>query len=138
MVNNDWLSTGSNWKDAGISALAGFGNAYERPGQYYVQANWRGDGIADTGLGYMRNPNYRDYVSAARAMVRLAQLAGNKNKNKESQLVKPMYDLKGNLYNEPFAGYNEGGLFTTDGVKGGTPFTTNFAPLEINKPNWLK
>ena len=117
---------------------SGIGELLTSPGQYYVQANWRGNGIANTGLGYLADPSYRDPFSAGRALARLSELAGNKNKNQEGQLVRPMYDLKGNLYNEPFAGYNEGGLFTTGGVKGGTPFTTNFAPLEINKPDWLK
>lgn len=34
----------------------------------YVSANWAGNGLARTGIGYMRNPNYRDYTSAGQAL----------------------------------------------------------------------
>jgi hypothetical protein len=34
----------------------------------YMTANWAGNGLARTGIGYMLNPNYRDYVSAGQAL----------------------------------------------------------------------
>ena len=34
----------------------------------YMTANWAGNGLAKTGIGYMINPNYRDYVSAGQAL----------------------------------------------------------------------
>ena len=81
MNNNfsNWLSSGNRWKDALIGGVTGFGQAFQQPGKYYVQANWAGNGLARTGLGYMANPNYRDYFSGGRALSAL----GNLNKNIE-------------------------------------------------------
>lgn len=64
----NWNTTGSNWKDAMVGALSGFGQSGfgdSGKGNYYVKANWKGDGLADTGLGYMQNPNHKDLSSMA-------------------------------------------------------------------------
>ena len=34
----------------------------------YMTANWAGNGLAKTGIGYIINPSYRDYVSAGQAL----------------------------------------------------------------------
>ena len=48
---------------SGIGDMIG-GNKYIP----YITANWAGNGLAKTGIGYMVNPNYRDYVSAGQAL----------------------------------------------------------------------
>lgn len=53
-------STGNRLKDYGIGAAVGLGNLLNNPGQYYVKANWRGKGLADTGLGYIANQAYQN------------------------------------------------------------------------------
>ena len=34
----------------------------------YMTANWAGNGLAKTGIGYIINPSQRDYVSAGQAL----------------------------------------------------------------------
>lgn len=61
-LNNgkDLWSTGNRAKDIFGGAVIGLSNLSNRPGQYYVKSNWKGGGLADTGLGYIANQNYQN------------------------------------------------------------------------------
>lgn len=56
---------------------SGVGELFNNPGTYYVQANYRGNGLANTGLGFMGNPYSRDYASAGQALAAEAALRRN-------------------------------------------------------------
>ena len=60
--NDLWktVSTGNRLKDLGIGTLFGLADSINNPGEYYVRANYKGDGLADTGIGYISNNKYRD------------------------------------------------------------------------------
>ena len=70
---------------------SGAGELLSKPGQYYVQANWKGNGLANTGLGYMADSTYRDPFSAGKALASLANL--NRGIQQEEQ------DNNNSLYN---------------------------------------
>lgn len=56
-IGKDWLSSGSNLRDA-ITGL--FGGLGSNKGRYYSYAHWKGDGLADTGIGYLANDKAED------------------------------------------------------------------------------
>ena len=59
----------------GLGAIAGLAQAFSPGrGQYYVKANYKGNGLADTSLGYMMN---YDYKNPAGGVMALSQLFGN-------------------------------------------------------------
>lgn len=62
LLNNnygkDLYTTGNYGKDVGVGLLSSLNYAVNKPGKYYVKANYKGNGLADTGLGYMTNQNY--------------------------------------------------------------------------------
>lgn len=60
---------------AGIAALT------QSPGTYYVQANWKGNGLANTGLGYTANPNYANPYD-------VGQMLSSLQKQKDWRLTK--------------------------------------------------
>ena len=51
---NKSLSTGSTWKDLMLGGLGGLASQLDRgKGNYYVMANYKGNGLADSGMGYL-------------------------------------------------------------------------------------
>lgn len=58
---------------------SGVGELLSPQGQYYIMSNWKGNGLANTGLGYLRNPNSRDYTSAGQALAALGNLKNKDN-----------------------------------------------------------
>lgn len=97
------ISTGNPLKDILISGVAGLGEGLNPRGKYYVQSNWRGNGLANTGIGYLANPNYRDWASGAAAASALwkngkfgdnilARLSGLGNFNKRRELYRSVSD----------------------------------------------
>ena len=120
----DLYSTGSYGKDVGIGLLSSLGYALNQPGQYYVKANYKGNGLADTGLGYMANQNYTNPYDMMNALT--SSMYGARDKSKPlifdemnirlSDLIsKPMfsnlteksrqsYPLKTETYNMPTVG----------------------------------
>lgn len=62
---------------SGIGEFMNSNNKY----QPYMTANWAGNGLARTGIGYMINPNYRDYASAGQA---LAAIGSNESLTKDN------------------------------------------------------
>ena len=88
----DWLSSGSNWKDALTGIYGGLSGG---DGNYYTRSRWLGDGLADTGVGYMANSN-QDYLS--RIAHQLAGLNGY-NRNKKLGINSKYNDIE-NYINE--------------------------------------
>ena len=53
--NNLTGETGNAWKDLLLGTAGGIANLGDQKGTYYVKANYKGNGLADTDLGYMVN-----------------------------------------------------------------------------------
>lgn len=79
--SKDLWSTGNKAKDILGGLAIGLGNVNNRPGQYYVQANYKGGGLANTGLGYIQNKNYQNPYDQAAL---LTSMLYNKKDNKQS------------------------------------------------------
>ena len=146
----DLYSTGSYGKDVGVGLLSGLNYAFNKPGEYYVKANWSGNGLANTGLGYMSNPRYTNPYDAMNALT--SSLYNGKGKEKKdsfgdmnsrlnAMLGKPMfndllqnpYGLHAEEYNLPqvgnIGGGTIGGWYQQEPLSYGLP-TQN---LELNK-----
>ena len=55
------LSTGSTWKDLMLGGLGGLVSQLDKgKGNYYVMANYKGNGLADSGMGYLTNYDYKN------------------------------------------------------------------------------
>ena len=55
------LSTGSTWKDLMLGGLGGLASQLDKgKGNYYVTANYKGNGLADSGMGYLTNYDYKN------------------------------------------------------------------------------
>ena len=102
----DRISTGSNWKDALIGSAMGLGEAMNPQGQYYVNSNWAGNGLARSHIGYLPNTNKRDYTSAGMALTR----AFRKNKNNEENSTDRQMGTIAPYINS----YVQQGLYPTD------------------------
>ena len=89
--NDDQKKTWDLHPVAGI--WSGVGELFNNPGTYYTQANWKGGGLANTGLGFMANPYSRDYASAGKAL-------------SAASALRKLYNLKNN--NEYGATLNSG------------------------------
>lgn len=69
--NNLTGETGNAWKDLLLGTAGGLANLGDQKGTYYINANYKGDGLADTDLGYMVNYDYKnpyDMVNMLSAM----------------------------------------------------------------------
>lgn len=121
---------------------SGVGELLSNPGQYYVQANWKGNGLANTGLGYLADPSYRDPFSAGQALASLANLGredkglwqnilGQSAEDYMKGLQKPsMYSFGSNLDNVLGPTYS---ITNTpySGINKSLPTTVNY-----NRPSW--
>ena len=58
---------------------SGIGELLSQPGQYYVQSNWAGRGLANSGLGYLADRSYRDPFSAGQALAALGSMGRDNN-----------------------------------------------------------
>lgn len=76
---------------------AGLAAALQSPGTYYVQANWKGNGLANTGLGYTVNQNYANPYDVGQMLASLRKINNwsltknnlfNRNKNDNDVLEK--------------------------------------------------
>ena len=55
------LSTGSTWKDLMLGGLGGLASQLDKgKGNYYVMANYKGNGLANSGMGYLTNYDYKN------------------------------------------------------------------------------
>ena len=58
---NKSLSTGSTWKDLMLGGLGSLASQLDKgKGNYYVMANYKGNGLADSGMGYLTNYDYKN------------------------------------------------------------------------------
>ena len=58
---NKSLSTGSTWKDLMLGGIGGLASQLDKgKGNYYVMANYKGNGLADSGMGYLTNYDYKN------------------------------------------------------------------------------
>lgn len=114
-----------NLLTSGILTLLEMGGNNKK-GQYYTTANWRGNGIANTGISYLPNYNYQNPYDLANVMAGygsdyntkyknnstynlsnnvLSKLSGIKGKvgdwasNQWSNMVNRKYDNTGDFYN---------------------------------------
>lgn len=78
---------------------SGVGELFNDPGTYYVQANYRGNGLANTGLGYLANPYSRDYASAGQALAAEAALRRGEDEQRQNQFVQNALWKLSNLSN---------------------------------------
>ena len=58
--NNLTGETGNVWKDLLLGTASGLANLGDKKGTYYINANYKGNGLADTDLGYMVNYDYKN------------------------------------------------------------------------------
>ena len=66
----------NNLYNALIGGLAGYNQGAQKRGQYYVDANYAGNGLARTGLGYIENKNYKEPFDMATMLTNI-QGGGN-------------------------------------------------------------
>lgn len=72
------------------------------PGNYYVKANYKGNGLADTGIGYMANQRYQNPYDQSTLLSSVLGQGGNilgslsSLGNLSSSNLSP-YDLQGNF-----------------------------------------
>lgn len=146
----DLYSTGSRGKDIGLGLVSGLSAISNTPGEYYVDANWRGNGIANSSLGYLRNNRYYNPYDATNAMTSILYNGkekekkdsfGDMNSRLNAMLGKPMfndllqnpYGLHAEEYNLPqvgnIGGGTIGGWYQQEPLSYGLP-TQN---LELNK-----
>jgi hypothetical protein len=126
----DLYSTGSYGKDVGVGLLSGLNYAFNRPGEYYVKANWSGNGLANTGLGYMSNPDYTNPYDAMNALTSTLYEGKKDKKEKDRDTFGSMKERLSTMLGKPLFGIdnsNPYGLNTKEyalpevaGVGGGT------------------
>ena len=92
------LSTGSTWKDLMLGGLGGLASQLDKgKGNYYVMANYKGNGLANSGMGYLTNYDYKNPYD----MVNMVASVWGNNKGLPSSIsgrVKQGYDkLKNRL-----------------------------------------
>ena len=134
------LSTGNNFTNAFWGGLSGAADAVNPRGQYYVKANYKGNGLADTGIGYMANPDYRNFGDAAQMLSALFKK--NKGDGSSNSILQKLQAL---VKNPPYSGYGEYKLpyqtyqmpstsFNYNGING--DYKLNTIGYEV--PDWLR
>lgn len=98
----DLYSTGSYGKDVGVGLLSGLNYAFNKPGKYYVKANWAGNGLANTGLGYMENPNYSNPYDAMNALT--SSMYNGKSQEEEPDTFESMQERLSTMLGQPLFG----------------------------------
>lgn len=102
--SKDLWSTGNRLKDYGIGAAVGLSNLVNRPGQYYVKANYKGRGLADTGLGYIQNQSYQNPYDQAALLASILS-GGNEQESLQDKLGIQL-NQSGVDFKRPFNDYN--------------------------------
>ena len=114
---NNILSTGNPIANVLGGALFGAAEAGNKKGKYYVRANYKGNGLADTGIAYMANPNYKSMSDGAQMVSALFKRnKGDSSSNSILQKLQALvntkqnpapYTLQGELKNPPYSGYGQ-------------------------------
>lgn len=106
-----------NWGQYMGGLAVGAGNVANRPGQYYVKANYKGNGLADTGLGYISNPTYQNPYDQGTLMSSLINgggnilgSLGNLGKLSSSNLSNSQYGLPTKQYDLSWLGNSLGSI----------------------------
>ena len=105
---NKSLSTGSAWKDLLLGTAGGLANLGDQKGTYYVKANYKGNGLADTDLGYMVNYDYKNPYDMVNM---LSAMWGGNNKGLPSSISGRVKQGYGKLKNKL------GSMFRTPGLE---------------------
>lgn len=93
------LSTGNKWGDMAVGAFGALANTLgnsNSKGNYYVNSQWLGDGLAKTGLGFMANPKYEEGVNKGLAGANALAGALRQIKSKYPQQY-PINKINGNI-----------------------------------------
>lgn len=85
------LSTGNTLQDILLAGGIGFAQNFNPKGWYYTQSNWKGDGLANSGVGYVGNNRYTNYVDVANVLS--SMLGDNNTKYKNNSI----YNLSNNV-----------------------------------------
>ena len=106
-LEQNQFSSGSNWQDALAGAVTGFLSAdnNNQPGQYYVDSNYVGNGLARGGIGYMKNQRYKDPLAYGKLIT--SNLRQNKYTTQDTQPYQ-------NLLSRIFKTGNLGNVHTQD------------------------
>ena len=102
------LSTGSTWKDLMLGGLGGLASQLDKgKGNYYVMANYKGNGLADSGMGYLTNYDYKNPYD----MVNMVASVWGDNKGLPSSISGRIKQGYGKLKNKL------GSMFRTPGLE---------------------
>lgn len=77
-------STGSRGKDIALGLIGGLSSMSNQPGKYYVKANYAGNGLANTGLGYMNNDSYTNPYDAVNALTSALYEGGKDEQDRDT------------------------------------------------------
>ena len=102
------LSTGSTWKDLMLGGIGGLASQLDKgKGNYYVMANYKGNGLADSGMGYLTNYDYKNPYD----MVNMVASVWGNNKGLPSSISGRVKQGYGKLKNKL------GSMFRTPGLE---------------------
>ena len=102
------LSTGSTWKDLMLGCLGGLASRLDKgKGSDYVMANNKGNGLADSGMGYLTNYDYKNPYD----MVNMVASVWGNNKGLPSSISGRVKQGYGKLKNKL------GSMFRTPGLE---------------------
>lgn len=80
---NNILSTGNKWGDLLLGTATGLASSGDKKGMYYINANYKGNGLADTDLDYIVNYDYKNPYDMANM---LSSMWGGNNKGLPSSI----------------------------------------------------
>ena len=96
-------STGDKGYDILFGGLTGLGQSLTPKGEYFPTARYLGNGLADTGVSYTSNQQYKNYDDMRRmlgAWYQSGRLSGRQNEDSlYDRVLARLSGLKGNLGN---------------------------------------
>ena len=105
---NNSLSTGNKWGDLLLGTVTGLASSGDKKGTYYINSNYKGNGLADTDLGYMVNYDYKNPYDMANM---LSSMWGRNDKGLPSSISGRVKQGYGKLKNKL------GSMFRTPGLE---------------------
>ena len=123
------LSTGSTWKDLMLGGLGGLASQLDKgKGNYYVMANYKGNGLADSGMGYLTNYDYKNPYD----MVNMVASVWGNNKGLPSSISGRVKQGYGKLKNKLGSMFRAPGLEDQGSVRQAIDREVN------NYPQWYQ